>query len=79
LLKKVLEKKQADYWESLDPDILVAVYPNQFFPFLPSHYKLVRESDEHKAKREAREQLKKEQGNLPETFSRLLYRLMLTI
>ena len=66
LLKKVLEKKQADYWESLDPDILVAVYPNQFFPFLPSHYKLVRESDEHKAKREAREQLKKEQGNLPD-------------
>ena len=63
---KVLEKNQADYWESLDPDILVAVYPDQFFPFLPSHYKLVRESDEYKAKRKAREQLKKEQGNLPD-------------
>ena len=66
LLKEVLEKNQADYWESLDPDILVAVYPDQFFPFLPSHYQLVRESDEHKAKREARENLKKEQGNLPD-------------
>ena len=66
LLKKVLEKNQADYWASLDPDILVAVYPDQFFPFLPSHYKLVRESDEHKAEREAREKLKKEQGNLPD-------------
>ncbi len=66
LLKKVLEKNQADYWESLDPDILVAVYPDQFFPFLPSHYRLVRESDEHKAERAAREKLKKEQGNLPD-------------
>lgn len=66
LLKKVLEKNQADYWESLDPDILVAVYPDQFFPFLPSHYQLVRESDEHKAEREARENLKREQGNLPD-------------
>lgn len=66
LLKKVLEKNQADYWESLDPDILVAVYPDQFFPFLPSHYQLVCESDEHKAEREVREKLKKEQGNLPD-------------
>ena len=66
LLKEVLEKNQADYWEALEPDILVAVYPDQFFPFLSSHYQLVRESDEHKAKREARENLKKEQGNLPD-------------
>ena len=66
LLKEVLEKNQADYWDPVEPDILVALYPDQFFPFLPSHYRLIHESDEHKAKHEAREKLKKEQGNQPD-------------
>lgn len=70
LLKKVLEKGKADYWEPLEPDIIIAIYPEEYFPFLPSHYNLVYESEKHKAKRKAREELKKEKGKLPDdTFT----------
>lgn len=68
LIKKVLESDQADYWEPIEPDIIVAIYPENFFPFIPSHYKLIRESEKFREKREAREKLKKEKGNLPDDF-----------
>lgn len=35
LLRRVLERNEADYWEPLEPDILLALYPNEDFPFLP--------------------------------------------
>lgn len=66
LLKKVLEQNKADYWEAIEPDILVAIYPDEFFPFLPSHYQLVRESETFKAQRKVRKKLKQERGNLPD-------------
>lgn len=66
LLKKVLETDKADYWESLDPDIVVALYPDDYFPFLPSHWKLIRENETLKAKREEREKLKQEKIKLPD-------------
>lgn len=65
-LKKVLETDEADYWEPIEPDIIVAVYPGDYFPFLPSHFTQIYESDELKAKREAREKLKAEQKQLPD-------------
>lgn len=71
LLKRVLKEDKADYWEPMEPDIVVAIYPEDYFPFLPSHHKLLYESDEHKAKREAREALKKE-GSCPTIRTRSL-------
>ncbi len=65
-LKNVLEKDEPDYWEPLEPDIIVAVYPGMYFPFLPSHMKLIYERDEIKAKRIAREQEKAKKGKLPD-------------
>jgi hypothetical protein len=65
-LKTVLKNGQADYWEPIEPDILVAIYPDRYFPFLKSHMKLVYESEEHKSKRIAREALKKQKGKLPD-------------
>lgn len=66
LIKKVLQNDNADYWEALEPDIIVAIYPEQFFPFLSSHWKLIRESEEYKAKCAEREKLKQEKGQLPD-------------
>jgi hypothetical protein len=66
LLRKVLDEDKADYWEPMEPDIVVAIYREDYFPFLPSHHKLIYERPDHKAKREAREALKKEKGKLPD-------------
>jgi len=66
LLKKVLDEDKADYWEPMEPDIIVAVYPEAYFPFLPSRHKLIYESDENKAKREERENLEREKWKLPD-------------
>ncbi len=65
-IRKVLSDDKANYWEPIEPDIVVAIYPEEYFPFLPSHWKLVRESDDFKAKREARKKLKEEKGQLPD-------------
>lgn len=65
-IRKILKNDKADYWEPIEPDIIVAIYPEEYFPFLPSHMKLIRESKESRAKREARERLKKEKGKLPD-------------
>lgn len=66
LLRKVLDEDRADYWEPVEPDVVIAIYPEDRFPFLPSHYQPEYESPNYKAKREAREQLKKEKGKLPD-------------
>lgn len=63
-LRKVLSQDKADYWEPTEPDIMVAIYPDDFFPFLPSHHKLIYESPELQAERKARAALKKEKGQL---------------
>jgi hypothetical protein len=66
LLKRVLDDDKADYWEPMEPDIVIAIYPEEYFPFLPSHHKLLYERPEYKAKRGAREALKKEKGKQPD-------------
>ncbi|MCA9990306.1 MAG: hypothetical protein KDE29_04825, partial [Anaerolineales bacterium] len=65
-LRGVLENNEADYWEPLEPDIVVALYPDDYFPFLKSHLTLVYESDESIQRREARKKLKEEKGKLPD-------------
>lgn len=65
-LKKLLESDEADYWEPIEPDIIVAIYPDGYFPFLKSHMTLVYESEESKKKRESRRKLKEEKGKLPD-------------
>lgn len=63
-LKKLLESDEADYWEPIEPDIIIAIYPDDYFPFLKSHMTLIHESEESKRKREARRKLKEEKGKL---------------
>lgn len=65
-LRKVLETDEADYWEPTDPDIIVALYPGDYFPFLKSHYKVVFESDDLKQQRRDWRKLKEEKRKLPD-------------
>lgn len=65
-LKNLLETDEADYWEPIEPDIIVGIYPDAFFPFLKSHLTLIYESEDSKNKREERRRLKQEKGKLPD-------------
>lgn len=38
VMRKVLDTNEPDYWEPVDPDVLIAVYPEMFFPFIKSHW-----------------------------------------
>ena len=78
-LKEVLESNEADYWEFDEPpDAIVAIYPDEFFPFLSYHWVVLRKAilnDDHKAEREVKEELKKmnkilnkKPGKSPEDF-----------
>lgn len=71
-LEKVLETNKPDYCETIEPDIVLAIYPEQYFPFLPSKLELVRESEEFKKAREERARLKDEQGVLPDDLIDLM-------
>ena len=45
-IRKVLDTNEPEYWEPLEPDAKIAIYPNIFFPFLKSHWTLIDETDE---------------------------------
>jgi hypothetical protein len=73
-LKEVTDKNQADYWEPEEPKIIVALYPDMYFPFLKPHGEVIYESEQLKAQRESRQKLKKEKGKLPDdTFTMIIF------
>jgi len=47
----VFRTRQADYVQPIDPDFTLAVWPSDSFPFLPSHWRLAHEDEEHKSQR----------------------------
>lgn len=54
LLKDALENDKADFWEDNNLSVTLAVYPNDLFPFLPSHLvPLPREGEDAAAQEEA--------------------------
>ncbi len=65
-LKELLESDEAEYWEPIEPDIIVAIYPDRYFPFLKSHLTLIFESEDSRKESETRRALKKEKGKLPD-------------
>jgi hypothetical protein len=44
-IEKVLETNQPEYWQPLEPDVTIAIYPGMDFPFLESHWQPVEEDD----------------------------------
>ncbi len=72
LLRRVLEENKADYWEATDPDILLALYPDGAFPFLPSKWQLVYEAPEAQAAKLARARERAHRGPLPDDYMELI-------
>jgi hypothetical protein len=54
-IKKVLKTNKAEYWEPLEPDVTIAIYPNTFFPFLKSHWTLIDDDKEKQIENEIQE------------------------
>lgn len=51
LLRRALEENKADYWENTDMSVILAVYPDDLFPFLPSHLiRIPRDNEDQKAR-----------------------------
>lgn len=44
-IRKVLETNKPEYWEPIEPDVKIAIYPEMFFPFLKSHWTLIDETN----------------------------------
>ncbi|MFQ6072795.1 MAG: hypothetical protein ACE5KT_08875, partial [Methanosarcinales archaeon] len=44
-IKKVLDTNEPDYWEPIEPDVIIAIYPEMFFPFLKSHWEPIYEGE----------------------------------
>lgn len=65
-LEKVLDTNEPDYWEPIDPDVIIAIYPEIHFPFLPAHYEVIYESQRAKHTRERWEKEKQEREKLPD-------------
>jgi hypothetical protein len=65
-LKQALASSDACYWEPTEPDILIALYPEQIFPFLKPNELILYESEELTEAREERKWLKAAKGALPD-------------
>lgn len=46
MIKKVIESNKPDYWEPMEPDAKIAIYPERYFPFLMDHWIPVEDSNE---------------------------------
>ncbi len=54
-IRNILQTNEPEYWEPLEPDAIIAIYPGMFFPFLKSHL-----SEEEHEEKEHEEDEKKE-------------------
>lgn len=57
-IRKVLDTNEPEYWEPLEPDAKIAIYPDEFFPFLKSHWALIDETDDETKQNESEKQEK---------------------
>jgi hypothetical protein len=71
-IEEALTTGEPRYHEPVDPDIVLAIYPDDFFPFLDAKWKIVWQSDEEKARTEERERRKREEGALPDDLFQVI-------
>ena len=57
-IKKVLQTNETEYWEPIEPDVKIGIYPDIFFPFLKSQWVLVEEDGEKYMQKEKNENSK---------------------
>jgi hypothetical protein len=65
-IEKALETNEPAYWQPLEPDVIIAIYPEMFFPFLETKLEILYESEGFRQQREQREKRKQEIGKLPD-------------
>lgn len=58
VMRKVLDTNEPDYWEPVEPDVLIAIYPEMFFPFIKSHWTKIEDGELKQIEKE-----KTEKGN----------------
>lgn len=61
VMRKVLDTNEPDYWEPVEPDVLIAIYPEMFFPFVKSHWILIEDGELKQIEKE-----KQEKGKSPD-------------
>ena len=71
-IEKVLETNEPEYWEPVDPDVIIAIYPDMHFPFLKLHREVIWMSLKMKEQVERREREKREMGKLPDDWITLI-------
>lgn len=70
-IRKVLDTNGPEYWEPLEPDAKIAIYPDEFFPFLKSHWTLVDEKDDE-TKQDENEKQEKDK-NTDDLFTVIIF------
>lgn len=61
VMRKVLDTNEPDYWEPVEPDVLIAIYPGMFFPFIKSHWVKIEDGELKQIEKE-----KQEMGKSPD-------------
>ena len=64
LLDRIIETQAAGHVTTLDPDVTLAIWPHDTFPFLPSNWRLVYESPDAQSRREAEAVQRREAGGI---------------
>lgn len=41
VIQEALDSDEPQFWEPIEPDVVVAIYPHMIFPFMPTKWKLV--------------------------------------
>lgn len=62
-IRDILKTNEPDYWEPLEPDAIIAIYPGRFFPFLKSH---IIEEEIGEKEHEENEKKKQKKVNQPD-------------
>ena len=58
IIRKTLEAGKPEYWEPVEPDAKIAIYPDDFFPFLESHWIPIDDNDNEIKEEEVQDQEK---------------------
>lgn len=68
-LRKALDTDEMQYYEPLEPDFTLAIYPNMAFPFMKSRYERIYTSERALEKERQREQARVDAGGkLPDDY-----------
>ena len=72
LLRHVFETNSPGYWEPTDPDVLLAIYPEGGFPFLPPNWRPARDKPDARTVQKARERETAIEGARPDQLIELI-------